>query len=415
MRAVALSFLLLLPVSAIAAPASDAELGFAARLYAEVGKQAGNLFFSPTSIRMCLGLAYAGARGQTAEQMRKTLGFAEGKAAHEAVLVQLRRWDELGRPKLPDGANGADPSMQKYWEEELAKRTTQLHIANRLWAQKGHPLRADYLSLLEHDYRASAVAADFVNATEAVRVEINKWVSDKTEHKIKELIPARMLTSDTRTVLVNAIYFKASWEDPFEPSRTKKEPFFVTGGRSVEAPLMHHTEHFSLAKLDSASLLQLPYGDGKLAMVIVLPKTKDGLAQVEKQIAGGALPGWLSKLSGERVDVTLPKFKVSGSFSLREALEHLGMPLPFTFPGADFSGIDDTKQLFISQVVHQAVVNLDEKGTEAAAATATSMKAGGMPSQPAVFRADHPFVFLIRDIETGAVLFMGRLVDPTAS
>jgi serpin B len=176
---------------------------------------------------------------------------------------------------------------------------------------------------------------------------------------------------------------------------------------------MHTTDHYALGHGDGVDLVELPYGDGKLSMVVVLPKAKDGLAVVEKKIAGGALGGWLKTLSGQRVEVTLPRFKMGASFELAEVLKKLDMPLPFIFPGADFSGIDGTKLLYIGAVIHQAVVDVDEHGTEAAAATAVLMAAGGMPAQPVAFRADHPFVFLIRDRETNTILFIGRLADPT--
>lgn len=405
----------LLPLTGSAAPPSDGEVGFAARLYGELAHDAGNLFFSPTSIRLCMGLAYAGARGPTAEQMRATLGLPAGQAGHDAVEAQLKRWDGLANPELPKGTNATDPSMQQYWEEELRRRTTKLQVANRLWTQKGHPFRTDYLTLLKKAYRAEPASVDFAKAPEAIRVEINRWISDKTEKKIPELLKPRMITSDTRSVLVNAVYFKATWDNVFDPRNTKPDSFFVTPARAVKAPLMRNTEHFKTARVDGAQLLEMPYADGKLSMVLVLPNAKDGLPAIEKKIVEGVLPGWLKQLKGERVDVTLPKLKISGRFSLGEILKRMGMALAFTFPGADFSGIDDTKLLYLSEVVHEAVVTVDEKGTEAAAATAASMRAGGMPQQPSVFRADHPFVFFVRDMETGAVLFMGRLADPTAS
>ncbi len=401
----------LLPDAALAAPAAEGELGVASRLYGEVAKTSGNLFFSPTSIRLCLGLAYAGAKGDTAKQMRTTMGYAEGPAEHAAVAAQLARWDKLASPELPQGH--ADPSMQQYWEEELARRTTKLHITNRLWTQEGHPFRADYLKLVKQTYRADAATVDFTKSADPIRLEINRWVNDKTEKKISQLIPPGMITADTRSVLVNAIYFKASWENAFQPHNTKPEPFFVAADRKVSAPLMHTNEHFSNATVEGAQLLELPYGDGKLSMVVVLPMAKDGLAAVEKKVAGGALAGWIKALNGGQADVTLPKFKITGKFSLGDTLKKMGMPLAFTFPGADFSGVDDTKTLYLSQVIHEALVTVDEKGTEAAAATAAGMRAGGMPQKPMVFRADHPFLFLIRDMETGAVLFMGRVVVPT--
>jgi serpin B len=402
---------LLMTLSSIA-HAAPAEIDFANRLYGDLAHTPGNLFFSPSSIRLCLGLAYAGARGATAAQMRTTLGFAAGTAEADRVAAQLTRWDKLAKPELPADAQPADPEMQKYWEEELQRRTTELHIANRLWTQLGHPFRADYLALLKKDYRADAISADFKTSAEKIRVAINQWVSDQTAKKIPTLIPANMLSADTRSVLVNAIYFKASWAEPFTPSATTNGPFFVTPDRSVTVPLMRKSNYFGYAKVDGAQLVELPYGDEQLSMVAVIPNERGGLASIEKQLPA-QLAAWIGRMNTTMVDLTFPRFKIASSFSLAESLKRIGMPLPFTFPGADFSGIDDTKLLFISQVVHQAVVAVDEKGTEAAAATATMMKAGGMPQEPVVVRADRPFVFLIRDRGTGAILFMGRVVDPT--
>jgi serpin B len=266
--------------------------------------------------------------------------------------------------------------------------------------------------LLKKDYRADAISADFKKSAETIRTAINQWVSDRTEKKIPTLIAPHMLTPDTRAVLVNAIYFKASWAEAFTPDATADGPFFVTPDRSVSAPLMRKSAHFGYAKVDGAQLVELPYGDDQLSMVIVIPTDRGGLHGVEKQLPA-QLATWIGHLSATMVDLTLPRFKLAGSFSLAESMKRIGMPLPFTFPGADFSGIDDTKLLYISELVHKAIVTVDEKGTEAAAATASSMEAGGMPQQPVVVRADRPFVFLIRDRGTGAILFMGRIVDPT--
>jgi serpin B len=390
----------------------DAEIRFATRLFGEVGKTPGNLFLSPTSIRFALGMAYAGARGETAAQMQKALGLPPGKAGLDVFAELLKRWDTLANPPAP-AHNATSPEMQKYQEEEWQRRVTTLNVVDRLYAQKGTKFLPDWLAVIKDKFRASAVSVDFAGAADASRKAINKWVSDETRKKIPELIPAGTITPETKSVLVNAIYFKASWENTFDEQRTKEGPFFTSATAQVKARLMQTTEHFMLGHAEGAELCELPYGDGKLSMVVVLPTKKDGLAAVEKKIAQGALPGWLKGLTGQRVQVTLPRFKMGASFELAGVLKKLDMPLPFTFPGADFSGMDGTKLLYIGVVIHQAVVAVDEKGTEAAAATAVLMKAGGMPSEPAVFRADHPFVFLIRDRETNSILFMGRLADPT--
>jgi len=392
---------------------SDGEYKFAAQLYGKLATTPGNLFLSPASIRIAMGMAYAGAKGTTAEQMRTTLGLPEGKAAHAQVAAQLERWESFAHPKLsPAATESNDPSMQKYWEEDLAKRTIKLNVANALFTQRGNKLRADYLATLKDDYNASALPVDFVKATEAARVEINQWVSQRTNKKIPELIAPKLLSNITRSVLVNTIYFKAAWMSVFTASATKDGAFFTTPTEQVRVPLMRQVEHFMVGRFTGGAIVALPYGSGNLAMYVILPTAKDGLPALEKQLAAGSLTTWLSSLKGERVDLTLPRFKITGSFNLGDTLKAMGMPLAFSFPGADFSGIDDTKTLFLSAVVHQAVIEVDEHGTEAAAATATMMGAGGMPTEPTIFRADHPFVFLIRDAETGAILFLGRLSKP---
>jgi len=409
MDKIALS-VLLVSSTAVAAPT---EVDFASKLFVEVGKtQKGNLVLSPTSVRLALGLAYAGAKGETAQQMRAVLGLPEGDAAHEAVRKQLERWDALARPELPPAAQSADANTQKYWEGELARRTTKLEIGDRLWVQQDKPLLPAYLSLVRRDYRAEAQAVDFAHALEKARQTINHWVSAQTHDKIKELIPKNGVTTDTRAVITNTVYFKATWDEPFMESSTKPGPFFTSATASVTAPLMRRSAHYANASTADAEIVELPYADGKTSMVIVVPKAKDGLAGVESKLA--ELPKWLGALShAGLVELTMPKFSMAAPSELVPALEHLGMKLPFTFPGADFSGIDGTKLLYIARVIHQATIDVDEHGTVATAATALSMRAGGMPQQPKVIRADRPFLFLIRDRETNAILFLGRLADPT--
>jgi serpin B len=373
---------------------------FAAALHGQLRKQPGNLFYSPTSVRMALAMAYAGARGDTATEMQKTLALpADAPKLFSSLLAE---WDKLAHP-------------QSTIPEDVEQRRIVLRVANRLWAQSGHKLQAEFLKILKDDYHAPLGELDFKKNAEKARVTINEWVAGATEQKIKELITKGLLTSDTKLVLTNAIYFKAHWEETFEPSATQEAPFFAPG-KEVKAKLMHRLGRYSYAKLDGATLLELPYGDvGRLAMDVVLPDAKDGLGKVEEAYAKGGLASWTKTFSHGRVDLFLPKFKTRSSFQLGETLGAMGMPQAFKYPGADFSGIDGTHELFIGTVVHQAFVDVDEKGTEAAAATAVMMRAGAAPQmdKPIVFRADHPFLFFIRDLSTGAVLFAGRLADPS--
>lgn len=392
------------------APALAQADPFATNLYGVLAKRPGNLFFSPASARLALAMTYAGAHGPTATQMQRALELPAGKAAHEQLSAQLARWSSLANP----GGNAAlqaanDPEMQKYYEQALEQKRIALSVVNRLWLQRGAHLIADYTKLVQRDYHATVGELDFTQA-EPSRHTINQWVSDATHAKIPELVPAGAINAATKLVLTNAIYFKASWQTAFQSLQTE-EGTFTTLGRPVKASLMHQVGQFAIADLPAAQVLELPYGEGDLVMDIVLPKT--GLAVVEPLLA--ALPTWLAALRPARVDVTLPKWKTMAVLELGDPLQALGMKDAFHHPAADFSGIDGTHDLYIGLVVHQAVVAVDEQGTEAAAATGVMMPRGGMPrtDKPIVFRADHPFVYVIRDTKTNAVLFMGRLADPS--
>jgi len=391
----------------------DGDASFAAALHGKLRGKSGNLFYSPASVRIAMAMAAAGARGETAAELKK--GLALPADANAAFGKQLAAWAALATPPLPSQP-ATDPQMQKWQEEELAHKKVVLRVANRLWAQAGHKFRDEYLKVLRDDYRAPLGTVDFHKDAEAARVAINRWVADATEQKIKELIAHGLLTADTKLVLTNAVYFKAQWDEEFSTSQTSQQPFFATGGRQEKVPLMRRIGYYQLAKFDGGMMAELPYGDGRVVMDVVLPAARDGIGKIEEAYVGGALARWVGALSSVRVDVMLPKFRTSSSFQLADELSAMGMPLPFKFPGADFSGIDGGKELYIGNVVHQAFVDVDEHGTEAAAATAVMMKAGAAPptAKPVEFRCDHPFLFLIRDRDSGVVLFAGRLADPNA-
>lgn len=405
------------PPQALAAPVpghpmtNDAR--FATRLYHALAPQAGNLFFSPASVRVALAMATAGARGQTASQLHDALALPAGKAADDEIAALLTRWRELDDPPL--GPSPSSPEMQRYLEEERARRRITLAAANRLWAQAGGHLRDAYVALLRDRYGAPLAQLDFKHAAEAARIAINKWVSDQTHAKIKELLAPRTIGSATRVVLTNAIYFKAAWQKPFDVGSTQPAPFHVAPGKDARVPFMHDIQHRRLGRIAGGRILELGYGAGDLALDVVLPDAPGGLPRLERALADGALPTWLASLAEARVEIVLPRWKSASSFELGDAMRALGAPLAFTFPGADFSGIDGTHDLFISAVIHKAVIAVDEAGTEAAAATAVLALAGGPPPSdtPTLFRADHPFLYFIRDTKTGAILFLGRLVDPS--
>lgn len=386
--------------SAQPAPATDVKAvaesnnRFALDLYGKLKKEEGNLFYSPYSVSTALAMTYAGARGDTAEEMAKTLHFdLPPDRLHPAYAEMIRDLNEAGK-----------------------KGDFQLSVANRLWGQKGEAFLKEFLDLTERTYRAGLSQVDFVGDTEGARKTINDWVEKQTAEKIKELIKKDVIGRDTVLVLTNAIYMKADWLDKFQKHETRDEPFFAAGNKELKVPTMHQTARFGHADGDDLQALELVYKGGRLSMVILLPRQKDGLAGVEKGLPEN-LTKWLAQLKTQRVRVALPKFKATKEFSLGQTLQSLGMVKAFDGGQADFSGMNGKRNLFTSAVVHKAFVAVDEEGTEAAAATGTVMNLTAAPiaEQIIEFRADHPFVFLIRDRQTGAILFMGRVTEPKAA
>jgi serpin B len=378
---------------------------FAARLYARVSAQQGNLSFSPTSIRLALAMAYEGARGDTKAQMGRVLALDDGASAGFAAL--LTQWSVLAAPS-PSGATGS----------EAERKPLVLRLANRLWGLRGRAFRSDFLGRLRDDYGAPLEELDFKGTTEASRNIINAWVAEQTDRKVQDLLGPESVTEDTRLVLTNAVYFKASWASGFSPAATQAEDFTTASARTVKAPMMRNVGYFPHAALMAGGVpcaaLQLPYGAKGIAMVVLLPDAKDGLVKLEARIDSGFLDAATRGFATKRVDVAFPRFKTTGSLSLGDMLSAMGMPAAFARRKADFSAMDDTHELFLGAVVHQAFVSVDEKGTEAAAATAGVMERAGMPTDPPVpFHADHPFLFLIADLTNQTVLFMGRVIDPS--
>lgn len=362
---------------------------FALELYGELRGQEGNLFLSPFSISTALAMTYAGARGNTEAQMAKTLRFpTDQKLLHPVFGEMVRRLN----------ASGKD-------------RGYQLSVANALWGQKGYGFLKPFLDLLETSYGAGLNEVDFKAATECARKTINARVEKETRGKIKDLIQPGVLDALTRLVLTNAIYFKGDWKFPFKEKRTKSEPFTLPGGRKINVPMMNQMKAFKYMVGDGFKVLEMPYVGGDLAMTIFLPDKADGLADFEKTLTSENLEAWLATLCTWDVVVALPKFKMTSQFRLDKALMSLGMTDAFRFPIADFSGMNGRKDLYIGAVIHKAFVDVNEKGTEAAAATAVVMKCGAV-MRPPVFRADHPFLFLIRDVNSGGILFIGRVMNP---
>lgn len=388
------------PSSAELAALAKSNNAFAFDVYAKARAQKGNLAVSPLSIHTALSMTWAGAKGETAAQMKKVL-HAEG-SADQAI-------DSAG--KL---VNSLDAPGQK----------VTLRVKNRLFGDKAYTFEKSFLDHGKAAFGAPLESLDFKHDFEGGRAHINGWIAKETRDRIKDLIPAGGLDSDTRLVLTNAIYFLGDWETPFNKDATRPAAFHATPGASKDVPTMNQVEHFKFAAMDGVKLLEMPYEGGAFAMTLVLPDAPDGIDALEGRLSSKAFEGWTAALKHERVVVALPKFEVNpaSSLSLGELLIGLGMPLAFDRDHADFSGIanppNPADRLYISKVFHKAFVKLDEKGTEAAAATAVVMARAGSaaPSKPpAEFRADHPFLFVLRDVRSGMILFMGRVNDPSTT
>jgi len=349
-----------------------------------------NLFLSPYSISTALAMTYAGAKGNTAIEMSKVMHF-----------------DLVG--------SDIDQAFKEL-ADSLADTGCQLNIANALWLQKGSSLLPEYVGLIDKFYGGGLNTVDFRGATEEARFTINSWIEEKTQDKIKELLKLGDVTSATELVLTNAIYFKGSWQNKFQNSLTKEEDFETGLGEKVTANMMHIDDNFSYAEDDDLQVLGLPYQGNRLAMLIFLPKDKQRTAEIENKFDFSDFKSWLNKLSEEKVKVAFPKFKFNARYMLADTLQEMGMREAFS-GGADFSGITGSKGLFISKVIHQAFVEVDEEGTEAAAATAITMTKSIMsePKEEKVFTADHPFIFVIYDKATSSILFIGKVEDPSKS
>lgn len=376
------------PPSPDMATVVEGNTAFAFDLYGKLGKERGNVFFSPQSVSTALAMTYAGARGETAEQMAKTLHFTlPPERLHPAMGATIRQSPAGSKPPY------------------------ELHAANALWGQRGYPFHPDFVGLTRKDYGAGLREVDFEGATEEARGAINQWVEKETREKIKDLVPSGALDTQTRLVLTNAIYFKGTWLKQFERKATREEPFFISAEKKQPVPLMHQNGSFRYLREPDCRVLEMPYTGGDLSMVVLLPERVDGLSALEQSLDAAKLKKYLSALREQKIDVYLPRFRMTCGAELKEALSELGMPRAFSPSQADFGGmVREPKPLFISKVIHKAFVDVNEEGTEAAAATAVVV--GEKSARPEVFRADHPFLFLIRDLRTGSILFMGRVADP---
>ena len=361
---------------------------FAFDLYGQLRDLRSNLFFSPLSISAALTMTYAGARGDTESQM--------------AEVLHLNLSQDQVHPAFEGLLKSIVPASR---QEGL-----QLTICNSIWTQKGYNIENQFLKLLDSHYGTSLKKVDFSGAFEVARHQINNWVKEQTQSKIQEFIKPGVLNPLTRLVLTNAIYFKADWARQFDKKKTQTVEFYGDIGQQVECLMMTQTAMFNYWENDSFQILELPYKDRELSMVILLPVKITGLKEVEVALAGGTRDYWLSKLRPRMVSVFVPKFKLSYQIRLTEVLKLMGMPYAFSNL-ADFSGITTKKNLYISEVLHQAIIEVNEEGTEASAATGVVMSSRSA-SDTKIFRADHPFLFIIKDNQTGNIIFLGRITNP---
>ena len=359
------------------------QAGFACDLYLRAASKPGNLFFSPWSVSTALAMTSAGARGTTAEEMLKTLHYSDD-SVHSALGAQIK---------------------------DLEKPTSgyQLSVANRIWPNAGLSLQPSFETLLRTSYGATVQALNF---DESARQVINQWVATQTQDKIQDLLPSGAVSSATQMVLTNAIYFKGTWKVAFDPKNTStRSEFHVRSGPPVVTPMMCLTDSFRHATVGDVEILELPYTGERLSMILLLPTEADGLPALEAKLSAVQLEKWLAPLESSKMRCSIPRFRLTWEASLSAILQSLGMRKAFG-AGADFSGMGGTPgAIFLSEVFHKAFVEVNEAGTEAAAATAVLMTRS--MASPDQFIADHPFLFLIRDSQNGTILFMGRLEDPT--
>jgi serpin B len=355
------------------------------RLATDRAHAGGNLFFSPYSIASALAITYEGARGTTADEI--------GAVLHLPANETLRR----------EGFAAINATLNS----ENCNYT--LRTANALWVEETHSFLPEYIDLAKRWYGAKATGLDFINNPGGSRETVNRWVEGQTEEKIRDLLPPGSINSLTRLVITNAIYFKGTWVEEFDPARTTEEEFRVSPNKTVTVPMMHGDAVYPYAETESLQVLEMPYAHGngtELAMLVLLPKD-DNLTAAEEALDTERLPRLRESLVSQNVRVSFPKFTLETEYSLPPTLAAMGMPTAFT-DGADLSGMDGTRDLFITGAFHKAFIEVNEEGTEAAAATGVVVGGGLTP----VFLADHPFVFLIIEKDHGTVLFMGRVVNP---
>ncbi|MFA5773564.1 MAG: serpin family protein [Candidatus Paceibacterota bacterium] len=368
---------------------------FAFDVFSKLIKKGENTFFSPFSISSAFGMVYEGANGKTADEIQSVFHFPKDINILRTSFSSIN--NEINKPNSD----------------------YQLTIANALWAQKDYKFLDEYFSNVDKYYSGKATNLDFKNATEDARLTINKWIEDKTNSKIKDILPPKSLDTMTKLVLTNAIYFNGKWDKTFDKKETKADTTFLSdSGNDIKVNMMQQSNDdktiFNYTENENSQMLEMPYKGDKLSMIIVLPK-ENNITSFEKLFTLSNFDNWKKNLKKQRVNVYIPQFKFGIKYLMADTLKLMGMPTAFS-GNADFSKMDGTKDLFISSVIHQAFVDVNEDGTEAAAATVISMNAGSYFHEGPViptFYANHPFLFVIQDTTNGNILFIGKIVNPS--
>jgi len=373
----------------------EGNIEFALDLYKQLNQENdGNLFYSPYSLSLALAMTYAGAEGETEQQMAEVLHFIlEDEDLHAAFNKLALELASRG-----EGAEGKDDEGFR------------LNIVNAIWGQQDYEFLSQFLDVLAENYDAGLRILDYINEPEESRITINDWVNEQTEGRIEDLIKEGVITSLTRLVLTNAIYFNAAWQYPFDEENTYDDTFYLLDGSEITVEMMHQTEEFGYAEGDGYQAVELKYDGGELSMVILLPE-RGNFEAFESSLDAGMLEEIIGNMGIANVTLAMPKFEYDSEFSLKKALEAMGMPIAFS-TDADFSGMTGNTELFIKDVVHKAFVSVDEAGTEAAAASAVIMDLSAAPGEPVEVTIDQPFIYLIQDIQTGTILFVGSVVNP---
>ena len=367
----------------------EANNRFAINLYSQYKSEEGNIFFSPFSISTAMAMVYEGAEGKTAKEIKSVFGFP--------------KYDNSRRNQYSDLLSEINKKDKEY----------ALKTANALWAEQDFNFLDKYLTTVEKYYGGKTTNLDFKNEPDTSRLIINNWVEDKTNNKIKDLLPEGVINPNTRLVLTNAIYFKAKWLTQFDADKTRDMNFRVNPDKSIKVPMMQRTDRksiFNYTQNEDLQILEMPYAGEDLSMLILLP-FDDDIEALENSFTIEKLTEWKKSLRKRRVKIYIPKFKFETKYFMKNTLSDLGMPTAFT-NSADFSGMTGTKDLKIDKVIHQAFIEVNEEGTEAAAATGVTMMKHSKPPPTPIFKADHPFIFIIQHNETGNILFMGRVSNP---